>query len=155
RDIAFEPDVFLAEAATTFALMAALRRQPDDVALTGGVRRDYEAAPGFDLWMLGATTWRTEAGARGLTLHGFVPEDRRWRSVSIAGGGGVVPAFARRAAYESRGGAGGAAGARGGRVLRPAAPPAAGAGATAPPLAGPAAVASGIRNLNALIDAGA
>ena len=155
RDIAFEPDAFLAEAATTFALMAALRRQPDDVALTGGVRRDYEAEPGFDLWMLGATTWRTEAGARGLTLHGFVPEDRRWRSVSIARGAGMDPTFDPRAAYQMPLWGAGVASATMGKVLRLAEPLVAGDGAIAPTLARPAAVASGIRNLNALIDAGA
>ena len=155
RDIAFEPDAFLSEAASTFALIEGLKRQPDDVALTGGVRRDYEAAPAFDLWMLGATTWRTDAGARGLTLHGFAPDDKRWRSVSIARGAGMDPTFDPRAAYQMPLWGAGIASAIMGKVLRLAEPLVAGDGAIALTLARPAAIASGISNLNALIDAGA
>jgi SWIM zinc finger len=155
RDIQFEPDAFLAEAAATFALIAALKRQPTDSALTGAVRRDYEAVPAFDLWMLGATTWRTDAGARGLTLHGFAPEERRWRSVSIARGAGMDPTFDPRAAYQMPLWGAGVASATMGKVLHLAKPLVAADDTLATTLAQPAALASGIRNLNTLIDVGA
>jgi hypothetical protein len=49
--------------------------------------------------MLGARRWTTEAGARGLTLHGFAPETRQWRSLTLARGPGMDPAFDPQQAY--------------------------------------------------------
>jgi hypothetical protein len=155
RDVQFEPDAFLAEAASTFALIQALKHQPAEAALTGAVRRDYEPVPAFELWMLGATTWRTDTGARGLTLHGFAPADRRWRPVSIARGAGMDPTFDPRQVYEMP--LWGAGVARGlmGRGLHLAEPLVAGDETIAPSLKRPAVLGSSIRNLNALIEAGA
>jgi hypothetical protein len=155
RDVQFEPDAFLAEAATTFALIQALKVQPTEAALTGAVRRDYEAAPAFELWMLGATTWRTDTGARGLTLHGFAPADRRWRSVSIARGAGMDPSFDPRAAYRMPLWGAGVANGLMGRGLHLAEPLVAGDQTIAPSLKQAAVLGSSIRNLNALIEAGA
>jgi hypothetical protein len=99
RAIQFEPEAFLADAARAFALIQALKQSPRDPQLTGSLRRDFAPAPAFDLWMLGARRWTTEAGSRGLTLHGFAPEDRCWRSLTLARGPGMDPAFDPQAAF--------------------------------------------------------
>lgn len=99
RDVHFEPAVFVMEAARAFALLEALKQHPRDVALTGVPRRDYQSADACDFWLLGATVWSLQSGARGLTMHGFCPQERRWRSVSIARGAGQDPFFEPTAAY--------------------------------------------------------
>jgi hypothetical protein len=99
RAVEFEPQDFLAEAARAFALVEALKQSPGDAGLTGSLRRDFAAAPAFELWMLGARRWTTEAGARGLTLHGFAPQTRQWRSLTLARGPGMDPAFDPQQAY--------------------------------------------------------
>jgi hypothetical protein len=99
RLVQFEPEAFLADAARTYALIEALRRTPDDPALTGVVRRDYAPAPAMDLLVLGAVRWSTESGARGLTLHGFAPLEERWHSIVQARGPGADPTFDPRLAF--------------------------------------------------------
>lgn len=93
RMVQFEPEAFLADAARTYALVEALKRDPADTVLTGVLRRDYQPSPAEDVIVLGASRWRTEAGARGLTIHSFAPETRQWRSVVQARGPGVDPSF--------------------------------------------------------------
>jgi hypothetical protein len=99
RDVRFEPDIFLAEAARTCALIEALKRDSTKPALTGSLRRDYRPHPALDLWMLGASSWRSETGARGLTLYGFAPETKRWHSASFARAAGQDPSFDPKAQY--------------------------------------------------------
>lgn len=99
RMVQFEPEAFLAEAARTYALVAALRRTPEDPMLTGVLRRDYLPTPAMDLWVLGAVRWHTESGARGLTLHGFAPMTKQWHSIVQARGPGADPTFDPRTAF--------------------------------------------------------
>lgn len=99
RDVGFDPADFLAEAARTYALAAAIRSAPGDTALTGAKARDYAEAPALTLWLLGASKWRTAAGARGVTAYGFAPENGRWFSTGVARGAGVDLAFVPEAAY--------------------------------------------------------
>ena len=99
RDVGFEADRFLAEAARTFALIEALKGDAANPALTGSLRRDYRAHPALDLWILGASRWRSETGARGLTLYGFSPESKQWHSASFARAAGQDPSFDPKTAY--------------------------------------------------------
>ena len=99
RDVGFEADPFLVEAARTFALLEALKGDVANPALTGSLRRDYRARPELNLWMLGASCWRSETGARGLTLYGFCPESKQWHSATAARAAGQDPSFDPRTAY--------------------------------------------------------
>jgi hypothetical protein len=152
RDIHFHEDEFLIGAARTFALIEALKHNAGDPVLTGTLRRDYRPLPPFDLWMLGAAMWRTETGARGLTLHGFAPEERIWRSVTIARGAGMDPSFSPRAAYDSPLWGAGPARRLVGKVLRLAESLVAEDEAIAPTLPQPADVHSSVPNLQSLIE---
>jgi hypothetical protein len=152
REVHFHADEFLTDAARTFALIEALKHDACDPVLTGTLRRDYRPLPSFDLWMLGAAMWRTETGARGLTLHGFAPEARVWRSVSIARGAGMDPSFSPRAAYDSALWGAGPAKSLIGKAVRLPEPLVAEDEAVAPSLLQPAAVQSSIRNLQSLIE---
>jgi len=100
RDVNFEPARFVAAAANTVALIEGLGATPLDTALTGSLRRNYEAREGtLDLWMMAASCWRSETGARGITFHAFAPKERTWFSATIARGAGQDPMFDPRAAY--------------------------------------------------------
>lgn len=99
RIVQFEPENFLSDAARAYALIEALKCAPSDPDLTGVIRRDYQPAPPFDLWLLGAARWTTESGARGLTLHGFAPGVKQWRTVVQARGPGMDPSFDPAAAF--------------------------------------------------------
>ena len=155
RMVQFEPEAFLAEAARTYALVEALKRDASDVALTGVVRRDYQPAPAMDLWMLGAVQWTTESGARGLTLHGFCPADRQWRTVVQARGPGQDPTFDTRVAYTMPLWSVGASNKLIGRIVHLPAPLLSSEGAIAPTLATAPTVGATIPRAAALIDNGA
>jgi hypothetical protein len=100
RDVSFEPQTFLVQTARTLALMEALRADPANDALTGSLRRDYRDTEPLDVWLLGASRWKSETGARGVTMYVFAPEARRWHSVTIARGAGQDPTFDPALAYE-------------------------------------------------------
>lgn len=100
RDVHFEPESFFVEAACTCALVEALKRDPQNDALTGSLRRTYEPAASLDLWMLGASVWRSETGARGLSFFAFAPETKRWHTTTFARAAGQDPSFEPRSAYQ-------------------------------------------------------
>jgi hypothetical protein len=152
RDVHFHADEFLNDAARTYALIEALKRNADDPVLTGTLRRDYRPSPPFDLWMLGAAIWRTDTGARGLTLHGFAPEEHVWRSVSIARGAGMDPSFSPRAAYDGPLWSAGPARSLIGKALRLPEALVAEDEVIAPSLPQPAVVRSSVGNLRSLIE---
>lgn len=100
RDVSFEPMRFVAAAASAVALIKGLGATPLDTALTGSLRRDYEPrATPLNLWMMAASCWRSETGARGITFHAFAPNERAWYSATIARGAGQDPLFEPVAAY--------------------------------------------------------
>jgi hypothetical protein len=99
RDVNFDAESFLVEAARCRALVEALKTQGDDPLLTGSLRRDYHPAPMADVVFLGASIWRSEAGARGLTVHGYDTIGGRWLSGTLARGPGQDPTFEPRSAY--------------------------------------------------------
>jgi hypothetical protein len=101
RDIGFEPEAFLAEAARTRALIEALKTGSDDPILTGSLRRDYQPCAAIDLWFLGASRWRSETGARGLTLFAYDAGNRRWLSATFARAAGQDPTFDPRQTYHA------------------------------------------------------
>lgn len=99
HDINFDPDRFLAEAARAAALIEALKSDPANPLLTGSLRRDYRPAAAFDLWLIGASSWRSEASARGVTFFGYAPQEKRWHSAAVARAAGQDPTFDPRIAY--------------------------------------------------------
>ncbi|MEM6422216.1 MAG: SWIM zinc finger family protein, partial [Pseudomonadota bacterium] len=99
RHIDAAPETLMAEAARSAALVAALRRRPDDPGLTGTLRRTYAPAPASTFWILGARPWQTPAGARGLSVHLYDPEERRWLTTGPMRAAGQDPAFSARSAY--------------------------------------------------------
>lgn len=155
RMVQFEPESFLADAARTYALIEALKRDPADTALTGVVRRDYQPTPASDLWMLGAVRWSTETGARGLTLHGFAPAERQWRAIVQARGPGQDPTFDPARAFSMP--LWGAASAKAliGHVVHLPQPLIADDGAIAPTLSAAPVVREAISRARALIEIGA
>ena len=118
RDVAFHPDAFLRDAARAYALTVALRRSPGDAALTGALRRDYAAHDALELHILGATAWRTLAGARGLRVYAYAPALKRWLSAGPARAAGADPSFEPRQAYGGALWAAGSIADSVGRVLR-------------------------------------
>jgi hypothetical protein len=99
RDVAFDAGRFVAAAADTVALIEGLNAAPLEAALTGSLRRNYEPHGTLDLWMLGASCWRSETGARGVTMHAFATQERKWYSATIARAAGQDPAFDAKTAY--------------------------------------------------------
>jgi hypothetical protein len=87
REFAFSPADTLSRLAGAHALAEALSRpQPPDqlAALKGAVRQDYEAAGSLSLFGLGASLWRTRAGARGVTGYFYATEQQRILTASLA-----------------------------------------------------------------------
>ncbi|MEO1275166.1 MAG: hypothetical protein AAFV96_07135, partial [Pseudomonadota bacterium] len=99
RDVAFQPSEFIEAAARAHALARALVQTPGDPALTGAVARTYRAVEPMELWLLGASRWRTPSGARGATLHLFDPNAQQWMSQVTARGAGVDLGFDPSIAY--------------------------------------------------------
>src|SRR5262249_32443435 len=136
-------------------LIEGLKHDPCNPTLTGALRRHYRPAPAFDLWMLAASVWRTEAGARGLTMHGFAPLEKQWRSVTLARGPGMDPSFSPRAAYTMPLWGAGRASAFMGKTLHFKQPLVAEDGSVAPTLPEPVSVGDRIASARAMIEAGA
>ncbi len=155
RDIHFHSDGFLTDAARTFALIEALKHNPQAPELTGSLRRDYRPQPPLGLWMLGAVSWRTEAGARGLTLHGYAAEEHTWYSVSTARAAGMDPYFTPRTAFAGPLWSAGTASGLIGKRLRLPEPLVDAGGAISPTLPQPAAIGAPIPDLRSLIECGA
>jgi hypothetical protein len=99
RDVNFEPARFVAAAADTVALIEGLSAAPLDAALTGSLRRNYEPHDTLDPWLLCASHWRSETGARGVTFHAFDARERKWYSATIARAAGQDPMFDPKTAY--------------------------------------------------------
>lgn len=99
RHVGFDPEAFLLSAGRLAALVCALREAPEDPLLSGVLRRTYEPAPALSLWVLGASRWRSAAGARGLSLHGYAPELQSWRTLTLARGPGLDPSFSPEQAF--------------------------------------------------------
>lgn len=99
RDIAFSGTAFVEAAARSYGLSLALKAAPDDAALSGVIARTYRDVDALDLWVLGASRWRTSTGARGLTVHLYDPAAERWYSQVTARAGGKDLGFDPRGAY--------------------------------------------------------
>ena len=155
RDVGFEQDTFLSDAARTSALIEGLKADPSNPVLTGSLRRDYLPHSALDLWMLGASCWRSETGARGLTLYSFAPAEKRWHTATMARGAGQDPWFDPRAAYQLPvWGANTAAGLMG-TMVHLAEPLVAADRSIALTLPKPGSVTGRVRGARALIEAGA
>ena len=98
-DIRFDGARFLSALARGLALVHALRARPEEDALNGRILRDYAPCDAMNLLVLGADSWRTAGGARGLTVHGWCPGTGRFHAGVAARGPGMDPAFDSDAAY--------------------------------------------------------
>ncbi len=102
RHVRFQPSTYVRTSANTYSLLMALEKSPSDFALTGVLKRDFLNAGPLELWMLGATKWRTTNGARGLTAYGFSSQTQQWHSVVNARAAGNDPLFDPVSAYSSQ-----------------------------------------------------
>ena len=155
RNVHFDQESFPADAARVFALIEGLKRDSSNPMLTGSLRRDYRPHASLDLWMLGAWCWRNETGARGLTLYGFEPQEKRWHSASIARGAGQDPSFEAKAAYRLPFWGGNPPPTLMGGVMHLPEPLVAADHSIAPTLPKPGTVRGRFRSASELIDAGA
>ncbi|MEM6550308.1 MAG: SWIM zinc finger family protein [Pseudomonadota bacterium] len=99
RHVDAAPEAVMAQASRSAALLAALRRRPNDPDLTGTLRRSYSTVPESTFWVLGARAWQTPAGARGLSVHLYDPRERRWLTTGPARAAGQDPSFSASSAY--------------------------------------------------------
>jgi hypothetical protein len=102
RDVRFDPDHCLSRIAAADALARALAAAGDPgrrAALAGSLRQDYAACGPLRLRGVGAETWRTEGGARGVTAWFYDAEGDRWFTAALARGVGQDPSFDPRRAY--------------------------------------------------------
>ena len=102
RHIRFQPSTYIRSSANTYSLLLALEKSPSDFALAGVLKRDFLNADPLELWMLGATKWRTPNGARGLTAYGFSSQTKQWHSVVNARAAGNDLLFDPVSAYNSQ-----------------------------------------------------
>ena len=102
RHIQFQSSTYIRSSANTYSLLLALEKFPNDFALTGVLKKDFLNAAPLELWMLGATKWRTPNGARGLTAYGFSSQTKQWYSVANARAAGNDPLFDPVSAYNSQ-----------------------------------------------------
>src|SRR5690606_35812805 len=155
RDAAFDEHAFLIDAARAYALVAALRANQQESALTGRVRRDYAAGPPLELWMLAASRWRTASGARGVTAYGFSPDTGRWHAVHQGRASGADPSFEPATVYRSALWGAGALYKLIGRTLHVPEPSLADDGALAATLPQPARAGAVLPGWDRLVEAGA
>lgn len=97
RDPDADPGGYLVLLSECHALIRALQKAPADLHLAGQLRRDYDSAPPLDMTILGVALWRTESGARGLTIHGW--DGQRFLSTGPARAAGADPQFSPTSAY--------------------------------------------------------
>jgi hypothetical protein len=103
RAFAFSPQDTLSLLAGTHALAEALSRsQPPEHlgVLKGAVRQDYEPAGGLTLYGLGALSWETRAGARGVTGYFYALEQQRILTATLARSNERDPSFHPAQAYD-------------------------------------------------------
>jgi hypothetical protein len=102
RAFSFDSDRCLALMAEAFALTAALAKgnADPDAALRGSFRQAYRPVGTLDLAGMGAEVWRSESGARGVTVHLLEPATGRWFSASLARAPGQDSGFDPVAAYD-------------------------------------------------------
>ena len=100
RHIDYNPADFLENAANTYALCRAISQNPNDVNLTGSLKRNYEPSEDLTLWMFGAKSWRSASGARGLTCYGYSSEREDWYETTTARAAGMDLSFSGAHAYE-------------------------------------------------------
>jgi len=98
-DIRFDGGQFLAALARAFALGIALTNRPSDPALLGDLRRNYAPTETMDLCALGAKTWFSPNGARGLTLYLLELATGEYYTASLARAAGKDPSFSPQSAY--------------------------------------------------------
>ncbi|MDB2407688.1 hypothetical protein N9W17_04085 [Jannaschia sp.] len=99
RHFAHRDEGLLATAATAYALTLALRRAPQDAALTGTLARRFTPAPDRVLTILGTRRWTAPSGARGLRVHAFDPDTGTWHETGQARAAGTDPSFSPETAY--------------------------------------------------------
>lgn len=102
RHVQFQPSTYIRASANTYFLLLALEKAPSDFALTGVLRREFLNADPLELWVLGATKWRTPNGARGLTAYGFSSQTKQWYSIANARAAGSDPLFSPMSVYHSQ-----------------------------------------------------
>jgi hypothetical protein len=95
-----DPDTFLAELASTFALSEALRDPAswNRVELVGEARSSYEELATLDLYCAGSYSWRTGSGYWGLTVLFWSETLQRWFTHSDSRPLGTL-GFSPREAY--------------------------------------------------------
>ncbi len=106
REFSFDPDRCLALIAEAFALSGALGQaaniedQGRAGALCGVVRQGYAPANApLALTGMGGDVWRTQSGARGVTIHLHDAVADRWLSATLARAPGQDPGFDPLFAY--------------------------------------------------------
>ncbi|MEO0866670.1 MAG: hypothetical protein AAFY39_19295, partial [Pseudomonadota bacterium] len=92
---------FLSLAATTTALSHALETDALNPKLTGVLRRNYADQPETTLIPMGAVKWTAATGARGMRIHLWAPDERRWYTTGQARGAGMDPGFTPQTVYSA------------------------------------------------------
>lgn len=90
----------LVAAARLRALVAALGRRPGDLRLRGG-RRVPPPGPPMEPRFLGARIWRSDSGARGMTLYGHDAASGLWVSTHQGRAGDLDPGFSGWTAFRT------------------------------------------------------
>jgi hypothetical protein len=102
RDVRFDPDHCLGRIAAADALARALAAAGDPgrrAALAGSIRQDYADCGPLRLRGVGAETWRSEGGARGVSAWFYDADGDRWFTAALVRGAGQDPSFDPRRAY--------------------------------------------------------
>ena len=100
RNVAFDSESFLLDAARCYALLEVLRKRGPDHDLVGSVRQAYQEWESMEVWPVAAARWRTGTGARGLSAYGLVPDSGRWLTLLEGRGAGMDPSFSVTGAYD-------------------------------------------------------
>ena len=93
RKADFTPVEALVALARAHALAEALRRFPDDPALTGTLSRRFTGQGPRDLGLVGVETWRNPSGARGVSFYLVDPANGAIHMATDARGAGGEPGF--------------------------------------------------------------
>lgn len=102
RDIAHRPAALLSGLATAYALNDAIEKCTNGeaaAALAGEVRQDFEPAGTLTLDGLGAETWATRTGARGVTGYFYAHEISRILTATLARTSANDPSFDPEVAF--------------------------------------------------------
>lgn len=99
RHVESSAEAVLVALAGSFDLTTALKARPGSPKLAGRLRTDWQEATTFEDFVIGATSWRTDAGARGHTAVLFDPVGRRILTCGEGRNALQDPNFSAAAAY--------------------------------------------------------